>query len=323
LADPSFKCFEDVANTNYFNRHISTNLIINKVGNTYSNPSQDAGPEFINKNNYRKALINKMAVSVEEGEVTIDLVKTAYLSAGSGKTVIFLHGAGAGAVTWYPSIGTVSKNFHVVAPDIVGYGESDKPNASYNRPFFSKWLKDFLIEMKISQAHIVGLSQGGAIALQFTIDYPEMVDKLVLVDSGGLGAKVSFWALVGIVWMNRFPSAAANRFNSRYILHKPENRDPNHGRYSVAVIESTGGKNVFKQGRGSAVSKMPDELLRQIKNETLIIWGKDDQMFSVEYGERASKIIPNAKLHLIEDAGHLPMMDQPEIFNKTLVDFLK
>ena len=84
-------------------------------------------------------------------------------------------------------------------PDIIGYGESDKPNALYDRPYFSKWLKDFLLELKISKAHIVGLSQGGAIALQFTIDNPDMVDKLILVDSAGLGAKVPFWALISTI----------------------------------------------------------------------------------------------------------------------------
>jgi pimeloyl-ACP methyl ester carboxylesterase len=275
------------------------------------------------KNDYRKALIDKMLVPVEQGEVTVDSVKTAYLSAGSGNSVICLHGAGAGAVTWYPSIGAISKNFHVLAPDIVGYGESDKPNASYDRPYFSAWLKGFLIEMKIPKAHLVGLSQGGAIALQFAIENPEMVDKLVLVDSAGLGAKVSFWPLVGMVWMNCFPSSIANRFNAPYILHKPENRDPNHGLYSVDVIKYSGGKNAFKQGRGSAVSKIPEESLKQIKNETLIIWGKDDKLFPAEHGEIAAKIIPKAKFHSIQDAGHLPLMDQPEVFNKILTDFLK
>lgn len=275
------------------------------------------------KNEYRKALIDNMGVTVEQGEVTVDSVKTAYLSAGSGDPVICLHGAGAGAVTWYPSIGAISKNFHVLAPDIVGYGESDKPNAPYDRPYFSRWLKGFLIEMKIPKAHIVGLSQGGAIALQFAIDNPEMVDKLVLVDSAGLGAKVSFWPFVGMVWVNNFPSSLANRFNSPYILHKPENRDPNHGLYSLAVIKCAGGKNAFKQGRGSAVSKIPEESLKQIGNETLIIWGKDDKLFSAEHGEMAAKIIPKAKFHSIQDAGHLSHMDQPEIFNKILTDFLK
>src|SRR3954464_15638033 len=105
-----------------------------------------------------------MGVSVEEGEVIIDSIKTAYLSAGSGDCVLCLHGAGAGAVTWYPAINAISNSFHVLAPAIVGYGESDKPKAPYDRPYFSKWLNGFLMALKISRAHIVGLSQGGAIA---------------------------------------------------------------------------------------------------------------------------------------------------------------
>ncbi|WP_033410999.1 alpha/beta fold hydrolase [Segetibacter koreensis] len=274
------------------------------------------------KDDYRKALIDIMEVPLEQRDVTINSVKTVYFLAGNGKPVICLHGAGAGAVTWYPSIGNIAKRFHVIVPDIVGYGESDKPDAPYDRPYFSKWLKEFLNELKIPNAHIVGLSQGGAIALQFTIDNPGMVDKLVLVDSAGLGAKVSFWPLVGTIWMNTFPSSLANRFNSRYILHNPVNRDPNHSCYSVAVLKENGGKKAFQQGRGSAVSKMSDESLRQIKNETLIIWGKEDKLFSVAYGEAAAKIIPNAKLSIIQDAGHLPMMDQPDVFNQILTDFL-
>jgi 4,5:9,10-diseco-3-hydroxy-5,9,17-trioxoandrosta-1(10),2-diene-4-oate hydrolase len=276
-----------------------------------------------NKENYRQLLIDKMEGLVEQRAITIGTIKTSYLLCGNGKPVIFLHGAGAGAVTWYPSINTISRNFQVIAPDIVGYGESDKPDAPYNRPYFSKWLKDFLKELSISKAHIVGLSQGGAIALQFAIDNPEMVDKLVLVDAAGLGAKVSFWPFIGTIWMNSFPSLMANRFNSPYILHKPTNRDPNHIGYSIDVLKSKGGKNAFKQGRGTAVSKISEELLKQIENETLIIWGKDDKLFPVEYGEAAAKIIPNATFRVIPDAGHLPLMDQPEIFNKILDDFLK
>ena len=276
-----------------------------------------------NKINYRKSLIDKIEGLVEQKETTVESVKTAYLTAGSGYPVIFLHGAGAGAVTWYPSIATVSEKFQVIVPDIVGYGESDKPNAPYDRPYFSKWLKGFLKELKISKAHIVGLSQGGAIALQFTIDNPEMVDKLILVDSAGLGAKVSFWALIGTIWMNNFPSFQANRFNSPFILHKPTNRDPNHSLYSIAVLKEKGGKNAFRQGRGSAVTKISIELLQQIKNETLIIWGENDKLFPIEYGEMATKFISNSKFHSIQNAGHLPLMDQPAIFNKTLMDFLK
>lgn len=273
--------------------------------------------------NFRKNLIDKIEGIVEQKEITTHLVKTTYLTAGHGYPLILLHGAGAGSVTWYPTIGNLSKKFQVIVPDIVGYGESDKPNAPYDRKYFSKWLKDFFKELKIPKAHIVGLSQGGSIALQFTLDNQEMVDKLILVDSGGLGAKVSFWAMIGMIWMNNFPSLLADRFNSKFLMHNPANRDANHNLYSIAVLKGDGGKNAFRQGRGSAVSKIPDELLQQINTETLIIWGENDRLFPVEFGKKATEIIPNSKFHLIQNSGHLPHMDQPKIFNKILLDFLK
>lgn len=215
---------------------------------------------------YRQALVDKIDVPLKLAQTSAGSVKTAYLSAGEGNPVIFLHGAGAGAVTWYPSIGAISKSFHVIAPDIVGYGESDKPDAPYDRDYFSSWLKKFLLSLNIPKAHIVGLSQGGAIALQFVLDNPEMVDKLVLVDSGALGAKPSFCSFLGMTWLNSFPSSLANWFYSRYILFNPDNRDPNHGNYSIEVLKSKGGKKAFQQGRGAAVSAIPESSLNQIQN---------------------------------------------------------
>jgi len=272
--------------------------------------------------NYRQALINKVGLPVAEHVVTSDFARTAYLSAGEGQPVICLHGAGAGAVTWYPSIGAMAKCFHVIAPDIVGYGESEKPDAPYDRPYFAAWLKDFLQSLGTKKAHIVGLSQGGAIALQFALENPQMVEKLVLVDSGALGAQPSFWPMFGMVWMNSFPSAAANRFNSRYLLYNPLSRDTNHGDYSVEVLKKPGGKKAFTQGRGAAVSPMSKDLLASIDTKTLIIWGENDQLFSIEHAETAVQVMQDAKLHRIQNAGHLPLMDQPEIFNRTVIDFL-
>ncbi|WP_027330771.1 alpha/beta fold hydrolase [Marinimicrobium agarilyticum] len=273
--------------------------------------------------NYRQALIDKIEAPVTQSNVMAGSVETAYLSSGAGPVLICLHGAGAGAVTWYPSIGALSKHFHVVAPDIVGYGESDKPDASYDRAYFAKWLKDFLSALGIAKAHVVGLSQGGAIALQFVLDNPKMVDKLILVDSGALGAQPSLASFLGMLWLNSIPSSLANRFYSRYILFDPDNRDPNHARYSVQVLKSKGGKNAFRQGKGAAVSKMPEDSLRQIENESLILWGEDDQLFAIEYGEAAARILPNARFYRISNAGHLPLMDQPATFNQAVLNFLK
>jgi len=275
------------------------------------------------KKNSRQALIDKTNVSVKQANVMAGSVNTAYLSAGMGFPVICLHGGGAGAVTWYPSIGPLSKKFHVIVPDIVGYGESDKPDATYDRAYFCTWLKHFLESLEISKAHIMGLSQGGAIALQFAIDSPGTIDKLILVDSGALGSKSPLLSILGMVWLNTLPSSTANRFYSRYLLFNPENRDVNHGLYSVEVLKRKGGKKAFSQGRGSAVSALPEADLCKIQNKTLVIWGENDRLFPVKYGAKAVKTMPNAKLLSIKNAGHLPLMDQPAVFNQAVADFLQ
>jgi 2-hydroxymuconate-semialdehyde hydrolase len=272
---------------------------------------------------YRQEIINRIEVPVEQGEVAAGSVKTAYLSAGSGRPVVCLHGAGAGAVTWYPSISALADHFHVIAPDTVGFGESDKPKASYDRPYYAAWLRDFLLALEIPKAHVIGSSLGGAISLQFSLENPEMVDKLVLVDSGALGAKAPFGAMLGIFWTYVFPSAAAARFMSRYLVTKPENLDPDFGPYSVQVVKRPGGKNWFWQGGGAAISAMPEDELRQIQHQTLIVWGEDDSFFSIDSGDAAAQIMPHARLHRIQDAGHICFMDQPEVFNDTVLQFLR
>jgi 2-hydroxymuconate-semialdehyde hydrolase len=272
--------------------------------------------------NYLQEIIDRIEVPVAQREVAAGSVNTAYLSAGSGPPVVCLHGAGAGAVTWYPSIGALAEHFHVIAPDLVGYGESDKPKAAYDRPYFAAWLRDLFLALEIPNAHVVGMSMGGAISLQFALENPEMVEKLVLVDSAALPAKTSFGFLFGLIWSYSFPSVASSRYVSRYLAAKPENIDPDLGPYSLQVVKKPGGKNVFPQA-SAAVSAMPEEELRQIQHQTLIIWGEEDRVFPTTAGEAAAQILPNARLHRIQDAGHIPFLDQPQVFNDTVLQFLR
>jgi len=270
----------------------------------------------------RQKLIDRAGIPIAQCEAATGFGTTSYLSAGTGHPVVCLHGAGAGAVTWYPSIAAIAENFRVIAPDVIGYGESDKPDAPYDRPYFSQWLRDFFEVLEIEKAHVAGLSQGGAIALQFALENPDVVEKLVLVDSAALGAKPSFWPMFSMILMNTFPSDLTNKLNARYLLRDPDNRDPNHGRYSVEVLRMPGGRNAFVQGKGAAVAAMAREDLANIENQTLVIWGENDQLFPVDQVESSIATIPNARLHRIDDAGHLPLMDQPDVFNEILMSFL-
>lgn len=281
----------------------------------------------LRREKYRQALIEQIKVPIQQHEITVDSVKTAWLSAGNHaddcESIVLLHGAGAGAVTWYPSIASLAQHRHVIVPDIVGYGESDKPDATYDRSYFSNWLNGFLASLNLTKICLVGLSQGGAIAMQFSLDFPEKVNKLVLVNSAGLGAQPKVLPFLGMLWMNIFPSHLANRFSSRYLVIKPSHKNRYHGLYSLEVVKSCGGKNAFLQGKGSAVAEIPKDQLKKIKPKTLIICGENDRFFSAKYSELAAKIIPNAQLKNIQNAGHMPQMDQVEIFNRTLIDFLK
>ena len=267
-------------------------------------------------------MIGQIGVPVTQAEVMVGSINTAYLSAGIGDPVICLHGAGAGAVTWYTAIEPLARHFRVLAPDIVGFGETDKPDAPYDRDYFVKWLTGFMQALGIEKAHLIGLSQGGAIALQLALDHPGRVNKLVLVNAGGLGARPPLAAMLGMIWMNTLPSALANRFQSRYVLHMPANRDVNLGRYAIEVLKRQGGKHFFSQGRGSAVRAIPTSRLRALQQQTLVIWGENDRLFPLAQVLDAIAAIPNATLCRIQAAGHLSLLDQPVAFNTAVGDFL-
>lgn len=140
--------------------------------------------------------------------VSSGTINTACLEAGSGDPVLLLHGVSAAGITWYPVIGSLSEYFRVIAPDIVGYGESDKPAADCDAPYYCAWLTAFLGTVGVQKAHVIGHSNGGAISLRFALDSPARVQSLVLADSAGLGVGswASFSGLLAMLCYYLFPS---------------------------------------------------------------------------------------------------------------------
>ncbi|SMC55701.1 Pimeloyl-ACP methyl ester carboxylesterase [Desulfocicer vacuolatum DSM 3385] len=271
----------------------------------------------------REKIIKSMGASVEEKVVHVGSVKTHYLTAGKGKTILLLHGNNAaGAVSWYPVIGALATDFKVIAPDVVGYGESDKPFASYGRPYFVLWLKNFLDVLGLEKIDLVGNSQGGSIALQFTHDYPERVDKLVLADSGSLGNELPLGAVWGFIWNNTFPSLFSTRWLNRFLIHNTDKIDKNWTQYSLTLLRKLRSKLVFWLGAGKATRPISKEVLSKIHHKTLIIWGTEEKLFPISHAEKAHRFMPDAKIQLIEGAGHIPFFDQPDRFNNAVQQFL-
>jgi len=270
-----------------------------------------------------ESLIRRIGTPVEQGNVSAGAIKTAYLAAGNGQPVVLLHGSSAGGITWYGVIGPLSHHWRVIAPDVVGYGGSDKPSAAYDRPYFAAWLRAFLDALNLPKVSLIGLSQGGAIALQFTLENPERVDRLVLADSAGLGKEASLGGFLGLLCGNTFPSKVAGWWFNRYLVHYPRSIDAAWAEYKREVSRMPGGKRPFWQGRGKAVAPVPVEQLRQVTHRTLIIWGEEERFLPLSQAEAAQRVMPNAQLRVIPQAGHITFFDQPEAFCDLVIRFLK
>ena len=116
--------------------------------------------------------------------------RVAYRDDGDGEVLLLIHGMAGSSDSWRSVLPQLSKKFRVIAPDLLGHGESAKPRSDYSLGAFAVWLRDFLDELGVSQATVVGHSLGGGVAMQFVYQHPDYVKRLVLISSGGLGPDV-------------------------------------------------------------------------------------------------------------------------------------
>lgn len=266
-------------------------------------------------------LIALAGVPVERGTVQAGPVRTAYLAAGSGDPVVLVHGAAGGAVAWVTLIGALSRHFRVIAPDVVGYGESDKPSARYDRPYFVSWLRQFADALGLGRFNLIGNSQGAAIAAQFAADHPERVARLVLIDSAAFSLG-SIPAAILLILLHTVPSAGLARTLASYQVVRPERADEAWMDYSVGVCRMPGGKRSLWQGRFASDLPLRPEALAKIACPTLVVWGERDRWFPRADGEKAQRLIPDSELRVIPDAGHMPFVDRPEAASEAIVSFL-
>ena len=116
--------------------------------------------------------------------------RVAYQDVGSGEALLLLHGMAGSSETWRAVIPQLSRRYRVVAPDLIGHGQSAKPRGDYSLGAFAVWLRDLLDELGVTRATIVGHSLGGGVAMQFVYQHPDYCQRLILISSGGLGPDV-------------------------------------------------------------------------------------------------------------------------------------
>ena len=249
-------------------------------------------------------------------------IRTSFLEAGSGPPLVLLHGAGGGAVTWYKVIGLLSRRFRVIVFDRPGYGESEKPSAPYDKPFNTEWLHSAAAQLGLGKFFLVGNSEGGSVSIHYALHYPEQLEKLILVGSAGLGDNWNKVIILKMALYKLLPSPIWGELLGRNVMQNPDDAHPAWHDYSIDVLKSKGGRRAFFQGRGRAVTTYTDDELQQVQPPTLLIWGEDEAFFPVSHGERAARLIPDARLEVIPGAGHLPFMEKPKVFCQLVEDFL-
>ena len=258
---------------------------------------------------------------------------------GDGRPVLVLvHGMAGSSATWRAVLPGLARRFTVLAPDLPGHGESDKPPSDYSLGASANVLRDFMIALGVERATVVGQSLGGGVAMQLAYQHPQRCERLVLVSSGGLGSEVSWMlralALPGteLLMPVLFPSflrEAGNVVSRRlarlgwraphleqewraYVsLTKPDHR-PSFLRTLRAVVDASG-QTVSAHDKLYLASQLP----------TLIVWGGRDRIIPVSHASAAHDAIPGSQLVIFDDSGHFPHTEEPERFVETLAAFVE
>jgi pimeloyl-ACP methyl ester carboxylesterase len=286
----------------------------------------------------RAAMGHDAPVEGEIQHVSIHGHDLAYRMEGKGPALVFLHGIASSSRTWRDVIPLLRDRFTVIAPDLMGHGQSEKPVGDYSLGAFASGVRDLLDVLDIDHASVIGQSFGGGVAMQLAYQHPELCDRLVLVASGGLGREVNwmlrFMTLPGSEYLMPliFPGFVRDWGNG--LLRAIENRGVRLGRISemwsayasLAIAENRPAfartiRSVVDPG-GQSVSAM-DRLYLASSMPTLIVWGDRDDIIPVSHAHAASSAIPGCRLEIIEGVGHFPQIEAPERFVAALVDFLE
>ena len=288
-------------------------------------------------------------MALRSGYVKLGGLTIHHTYGGMGSPIVFIHGLGSsGYIEWRFNLGHFARSHRVFAPDLPGYGRSDKPRAArYGIPYFARTIDRYMASRRLRHAVVVGTSMGGRIALELALHYPSRVGRLVLVNSLGLGRpriqpyypvmmvpRVGETLLRGMKHGLRLaPSDLIRRVAARFIgaggdlrktmsdqyldhMREMYAADGYPDAYLATVRSLASPRNLFG---GMDVSRR----LGSIKAPVMLIWGANDPLFPLDQATRAHNLLPGSRLAVIQGAGHTPQAERPEEFNRQLADYLR
>jgi pimeloyl-ACP methyl ester carboxylesterase len=274
----------------------------------------------------------------EEWEIELHGRRVIYRIAGSGPPLVLIHGMLNSSSHWQRVALDLADEFTVVAPDLIGHGDSAAPRGDYSLGAHAASIRDLLAAIGIERASIVGHSLGGGVAMQFFYQFPQRVERLVLISSGGLGHEVSPMlrsaalpgtsALLSLTIQPRLLAALAasgRRLRERSIgggvhlqaiaqaLRPLENADARHAfLHTLRSVIDAHGQRVSATDRLYLLETIP----------TLIVWGERDHTIPLEHGRRAHEAVPHSLFKTLPGAAHFPHLEDPDGVARVLREFM-
>ncbi len=271
---------------------------------------------------------------------TIHGYRRAFRIAGSGPAILLIHGIGDNSTTWSTVQSKLAQRFTVISPDLLGHGRSDKPRADYSVAAYANGMRDLLSVLDIDRVTVVGHSLGGGVAMQFAYQFPQLVERLILVGAGGVTKDVNIALRVASLPMGsealallRLPlvlpamqvvgRVAGTMFGStglgrdipdvlRILADLPEPTASSAFARTLRAVVDWRGQVVTMLDRCYLTQSVPVQL----------IWGSADSVIPVSHARMAHAAMPGSQLEIFDGSGHFPFHDDPDRFVEVLEQFI-
>ncbi|GAA2305693.1 alpha/beta hydrolase [Streptomyces kunmingensis] len=269
---------------------------------------------------------------------TVHGYRRAYRAAGEGPAMVLIHGIGDSSATWDPLIAQLADSHRVIAPDLLGHGASEKPRADYSVAAYANGVRDLLGVLGIERVTLVGHSFGGGVAMQFAYQYPERVDRLVLVSTGGVGPQVTpvlrgislpgAALLLSLLGLPGAGGPVRSVVALLRLLGTSLGRDAPDLMGLVEALPDVRARAAFVRAlrsvvdwRGQVVTMLDRCYLAQ-GMPTLLVWGDRDGVLPVTHAFTAHEAMPGSRLEIFPGAGHFPFHTDPARFLALVEEFI-
>jgi len=262
--------------------------------------------------------------------INLDGHQTHYIEQGNGESLILLHGFGSDSYTWHNNINALAARFKVYAIDLWGCGYSTRESLDYGYPLYVNQLRCFMDTLRIEKASFIGQSMGGGTIIKFATEHRDKVRSIILVCASGMPSKcLPIQQILALPGLGKLALSLPTDFVRRliikkvYLYQKEVSKEYFDGLTWSQKIKGSN-KSYLKIMRLSFFHTLDNGIqeLAEMDIPALIVWGRHDKAIPLKLGQEMHRILKGSRLETFEDSGHEPHDEEPEKFNRVVLDFL-